>query len=205
MEGVNMGELFIPTDYANFTFLYTPISHVGSQPMTSFGFHLETGGIDGVLADLQASFQNLMDPFSHDQGVEGCRVTFGDDGGPPYVFQDVGFSGCSGTVTDDVVDPQICCLLKKVTLLPGRKGRGRNYLAGGPAPALASAGNWDSSFTDDVLAGFEAFAAAMGTAGAGDPVIFHPFIEGEGGTSPSDLSSASVETQCATQRRRNRN
>lgn len=129
----------------------------------------------------------------------GVTVYRGQDGGPPVVYESTA-PAHAGTNAGPALPPNCAFLLRKRTAVGGRKGRGRMFI-----PAGVGVGE-DSVPATGVMA--EAQRAALETrynnwiAALGpDPVLFHD-SDSPGSTTPTPITSLTVEARLATVRRR---
>jgi hypothetical protein len=128
----------------------------------------------------------------------GTRLSVGQDGGPPAIVEDAAsIPGTSGTTSL----PQNCAVLvKKLSGLGGRRGRGRMFLPGGylQEGLVANNGMINAAFRGDMQNGMNQFLAAVGmfilhsTGPAGSPAP----------PAPTAVTQVVVDTRIATQRRR---
>lgn len=153
--------------------------------------------------DLMAATFNAGD-FSNQYTFRGAILRVGQDGAPPLIFE----SSITqpGTFTGAVL-PQNCALLvRKLTASAGRRNRGRMYFP--PIPmgegSIDAVGTIDSSARTAAQTKFTALRTAMlaGGAIAIPPVILHSSEVGETVLSPTPVTSFSLDSKIATQRRR---
>lgn len=106
-----------------------------------------------------------------------------------------------GTVTGDSDPPQTAVLIHKVTALGGRAGRGRMYQPGVPEAFVNGAGELTGTTAGIMTAAYSIFRAYL--EGEAVPmVVLH--AEGSPISTPTPVIGLSVDSRCATQRRRNR-
>jgi len=94
------------------------------------------------------------------------------------------------------VVPNTAGLVKKSTALGGRKGRGRFYLPGLPEGNVDSGGSIDSALVTAINTDLATFLATLATNGS-PMVLLHSDL-----TTPTLVTSLSLEVVAATQRRR---
>lgn len=116
---------------------------------------------------------------------------------------DVGPSGdraCDfqGTAVGEVGYPGVSALITKATALGGRKNRGRFFLPGITEADVAIGGALESSFLSACDIVMTNFFTELGDGGI-PMVILH-----NDATAPTDVTALLVNSQSATQRRRNR-
>jgi len=109
-------------------------------------------------------------------------------------------SGVSGSVDSQPEAPNTAVLINKVTGVGGRRGRGRTYLPGAPTNQVGYDGFVTEDYRDDVQAAVVLFMSKLEADDLGS-VLLH--AAGETATpAPSNITSTSVSTLAATQRRR---
>lgn len=147
--------------------------------------------------------QNIMGSLNAATTFESVILRVGQDGGDPLsVYYAVGTTG-EGTTAKL---PQNCaCLVRKNTTRGGRTGKGRMYV-----PNILSESEVDSVgvISGSFLSGLQsAFTDFLGDLVLGDPlpetpmVLLHTF-GAPGGTTPTPVTSLTVDPVIATQRRR---
>jgi hypothetical protein len=106
-----------------------------------------------------------------------------------------------GTVTGDSDAPQVAMLVHKVTALGGRAGRGRMYQPGVPDAFVNGAGELTGTTAGIATAAYSLFRTILEESDT--PMVV---LHGEGSpiSTPTPVIGLSVDTRCATQRRRNR-
>lgn len=129
----------------------------------------------------------------------GVTLYRGQDGGPPEVYESVSVPH-AGTNGGPALPPNCAFLLRKHTSVGGRRGRGRMFI-----PAGVGVGE-DSVPATGVMA--EAQRAALETRYRDwidflgpDPVLFHD-SESPGSTTPTPITTFTLEARLATVRRR---
>lgn len=101
-----------------------------------------------------------------------------------------------GTVASETEPPNCAFLIRKITSLGGREGRGRIYLPGAPAAAVAENGQLNGTTAADLDTAFANFHAQMIVDNM-DPVVLH-----NSATTPTPIDVWSCDALAATQRRR---
>lgn len=161
-----------------------------------------TGDIsDGAAAtDLIAgAFANRIMPFLVDDiALVATRLKIGPNAtGPSFENTTVTEGGDTG----DGVPANTSILVRKVTDLGGRAGRGRWYLPGLRENRVDSGGNIDGSYVSDLGGAIDLFLEDLADALI-VPVVLH------GADSPlsvpTGITGMSVQSRAATQRRRMR-
>lgn len=126
----------------------------------------------------------------------GIQVVVGtSDPSAPLVYEFAGTEGGSGS--NPLSSPQVSMLVKKLTNLGGRRGRGRAYIPWVQEGQVFDNGHLDGDFRDGVQTALNDFVTAEATQLGGSPVLLHT-----DGDDPSELTSLQVESATATQRRR---
>lgn len=125
-------------------------------------------------------------------GVDAMQVVDEE----PVIFQNR--EGFNGTSSEDIAPPNCSLLVKKLTASGGRHHRGRMYLGPGllQNDSLSDAGFLTTPFVTAYQAFFDSWYSDLIDADM-VPTLFHSDI-----TSPTAITSLSVESQIATQRRR---
>jgi hypothetical protein len=93
--------------------------------------------------------------------------------------------------------PQVQGLIKKLSVVAGRSGRGRIYIADMQEDQVSDAGAVDSSGLAKLQAIADAIMSMAGIGSWGDPVILHTAAG-----APIDITAMQPEGKVATQRRR---
>lgn len=151
---------------------------------------------------LHTAYANAMkESLTPQTTVVGLTLYFGQDGGDPVVVASNN-APVVGTSSGSALPPSVAVLVRKVTALGGRQGRGRMFIPGfneagvDPSGALVGA-NLTQLQTD--LNQWMGFLNGPGGEGV-DPVLLHS--TGETVTAPTVISSFSAQPKVATQRRR---
>jgi hypothetical protein len=191
-----VARLIIPPGYGMWDFrmrllTYTHVCHITGAFNTSDAWS-DTATAD-LYAQLVVVFQNL---HTEDVFYDGLKVSIGQDGGPPQVWEHNGVE--TGAAAFAVpAPPQTAYLLSKRTGFGGRQNRGRLYI-----PFVPS--NW----VDGVGTLVGGAPAALNTAGLLLPGTFLvPPMAGavilhSGSAVPTPITSWHAEGIVATQRRR---
>lgn len=196
--------MFIPTGFANFVCTYN--FEGDPEPMiTGLGIDVsDWGGVDsdGVDALLATWFGDVLDGNEGDTVTVGpATMQVGQDVGPPVTIQ--GADSFTGTESAFPLWPNTSTLIRKVTSLGGRHGRGRMFLPGQSIrSAISPAGLIDPGFLTDFNANLATFfghlVAGTGLPGASPPVLLHS----EDTPSPTPITALVAQQKLATQRRR---
>lgn len=105
----------------------------------------------------------------------------------------------AGTATGSPVPPNVAVLVRKVTILGGRQGRGRMYIPGFTEADVDGSGNMTGPYLAVVQGHAQATFDEFVTQGL-FPVLFH---DGAGPVvAPTTITAFQVDGKVATQRRR---
>jgi hypothetical protein len=154
------------------------------------------------LSDCATAFANAWTvsdiPALQTNGVELVEVLIklGPNAtGPAGVF---GFS-IPGESVSATYPPNTAMLIRRVTAIGGRSGRGRIYMPGVPEPQADGAGVLDTTYLSDAETAWDNFRGTISLAGL-------PLVLLHGETSPLSVPTAitdlAVAASLATQRRR---
>lgn len=147
--------------------------------------------------------------MANDYRLAGVRLQAGQDAGEPITFDVTPATEARGGATSEPL-PQNCSLLiRKLTALGGRRGRGRMFLPGIDEDTVSSAGfvagstltAWQGIF-DDFFDALPVDGAAGGVGDAVNPVLLHSEVVGETTPAPTAITGFAVQSVIATQRRR---
>jgi hypothetical protein len=111
----------------------------------------------------------------------------------------------AGGVADSPCPPNTCALVRKLSILPGRRNKGRLYLPGIREDQVDGAGNLNSSLRTALQTAMDSFHSAVeaiGSGGLGQMVILHDSSLGT--APPTTVTGLQVQSLAATQRRRMR-
>lgn len=167
----------------------------------TMGFDL--GSYAGTPADLAEVLFNawattVITVQSPDIELRSTLVKYGPDAtGPSAIYTDTAVGGNSGQSSP----PQSTLLAQKVTEMGGRAGRGRLFIPGVVDAGILAGG----SLNPDTVTVFQTELNdlyALLTAGDFTPVLLHSV--GSPITTPTPITSLQVQSQSASQRRRNR-
>lgn len=191
--------MIIPDGYAqvNLRWEGTPVP-TGAE--STFGIRLDDAAESptslAMKVEAQFSASGIMAPFTQDISITNIHVKFGPDSTGPFADLPVSIEGESA---DAAVPSNTALLIRKHTGFGGRAGRGRMYWPGLPETKVGANGNVDSALRtlvgdklDDIRSGLALNDAVMVLLhGAGSPL-----------SSPSVITSTSIDAKAATQRRR---
>lgn len=186
----------IPSGFGQATIPFTLAGYARPAVIT-YGFQ-DVLGVDdpSTLADIhQARFETNL------AAVIDSTVTIG----PTHVQVNPGAGVLSGDGTttevggspDERPPPNVALLVRKGSLTPGRRGRGRLYLPWAVTEtAVNEQGSIDGGTVDDFQEAFNAWLAGLTTDDV--PMVILHTTAG----SPATVTSLSVQNRVATQRRR---
>jgi hypothetical protein len=184
----------IPVGYGQVTHLFSGAALPRGAAVT-MGFAVPDGpSIDTVAGMLHDAFgDHILPKLTQDVQLDSSIVKYGpNEDGPRTEHSDV-VVGSGGTQTSP---PQVCYLVRKQTLLGGRKNRGRWYLPGVPEAAVL----WNGAIGATEQAGLQTavngYLGELSTAGV-DLVILH----NQAGL-PTTISQLVADGRSATQRDR---
>jgi hypothetical protein len=189
--------LIIPAGYALGSFRGL-VAGDAEEVVITCGFDLSTGASAAMASDLFDVWAGALDGIStSDWTFVGCTLKEGPtDTGPSF---DSTSTPVQGTASFTGAVLNTACLVRKSTLLGGRKGRGRMYTVGQVYDSTyGMSGEIDDpqlGFIDtawfSILGGWNAVAGVVG------PVLLH-----SDATAPTDIVGLNPVKRLATQRRR---
>lgn len=197
----------VPVDYTELTYLFK----VNTSPRimtTAIGvLDISVGGPrsvsdmadDGYSAMAASNNPGAVGQMIDEYSFEGCVAAFGTSGGD-LVAQHLQHT--QGTVSDSPITSNCALLVRKNTALGGRRNRGRFFAP----PTLLNEGAVDASgnISSSPLASLQTLWTNLfnGLATADlEPQLFH---QGAGAPAPTPVTSFTVDSLIATQRRRMR-
>jgi hypothetical protein len=124
------------------------------------------------------------------------RVKLGPNLDGPYHERIINIPG---SIVSSTVTPNVAVLVRKNTVLGGRRNRGRFYWPGLRETDVDEAGFVLTTRRTDLQADFDAFLSGLTLADI-TPVVLHGEAQGE--LAPVPIASFSVDPRVATQRRR---
>lgn len=126
----------------------------------------------------------------------GCKLLVGQDGGPPAIYDSI--VAITGTAALANLPQNCAVLVKKVTALGGRRGRGRMFMP--PMVlnegAVDANGMIDESNRDGVNDRWDTFLTGLGM------VLLHDSLGAGIEPAPTPVTNLIVDGRIATQRRR---
>lgn len=192
--------VLIPEGYAQCTHFFTGDGLPNGAAVT-LGLSLAeySGDADAAASDMGGAFLgNMLEHLTSTVTLARTEVKFGPSAtGPTGVYTSSGTGGV-GTAQ---APPNVAYLVRKNTSLGGRAGRGRLFLPGPPEDQIQSSGLLVSGAISGVQADLDAWWAAM-VADQLNPVVLHG--SGSPLTTPTVITSFTIDSRCATQRQRNR-
>lgn len=188
----------IPTGYAQANWFFTG---TGAPTGAQVTLGLDVGALVGDEDQLPEALWNAWDSTIHLQlsgGIilEKCVVKFGpNDVGPFYEYVDTANGGAAG-VSDS---PNVAMLVRKQSLLGGRRNRGRMYIPGVSQSDVGEDGTLVGASLIAFQTAMDDFLTEIEATGC-TPVLLHS--ESLGVLAPTPMTSFSVQSLVATQRRR---
>lgn len=191
--------MVIPAGFAQVNFIHTGTS-VPSGAEWTLGIALPSTAIDpaDVAEDIAAIWiaSGLRGLMTAGVLLNRILVKFGPDATGPSAEEVVVLSG---NITSPGIQPGTALLVKKMTLIGGRAGRGRLYFPGLPEADVEANGSIGGPYLAAAQTAFEAFRVAMNTALL-TPVVLHSAASPL--STPTPITQFSVQGVAATQRRR---
>lgn len=190
----------IPPGFAEITLQF---SFVGdAEPMlTTFGADISGTPTPAELIAVAEDFrQRFSTQLSTKVNLNLVRARVGQDGGDPIVVE---APTSKAFVGGDAVPPNCAFLLQKRTALGGRKHRGRMFLPGCNFNLIDQVGNVTSGGMTSLQTAATAFLGAIngdGLTPITSMVILHD--AGLGAIDPTPVTSLTIASKIATQRRR---
>lgn len=186
--------MIIPDGYAQITHVFSGVAVPNGAVVTH--------GIDlGARLDHQTQCDEIALAWS--STVLGLQSTFITHDrtemklGPNSIGQTfISTRGFPGLVSGDPYSPNCAFLVRKVTSLGGRSGRGRMFVPGLSESQVGSSGNLLGTALTGLQAELDDYYSALVTALA-DPVLFHT-----ASSNPTPVNTFEVQGRLATQRGR---
>lgn len=192
--------MFIPAGYGNIQFMFAGLTS-SQKALTAIGVHLVAADPEEVLDDAATVFGAEFSPVVSDYWTgETIRLVIGtSDPSAPIVVDHGAWAG--GDNTASCLPANCAVLVKKNTLLGGRKGRGRMFIPSPTEAGVDTAGNLTSSQLSDFTSRANDFLTGLaGISGVDGVFLFHSSSVDP----PTEITSLSVDPVIATQRRRMR-
>jgi hypothetical protein len=192
----------VPEGYGEIAFR-TAITGDAEEMLCTLGFdfqQLENVSQGGVEAIANAWQSTIVPRQTSEATFKGVFVALGPDGLGLRFQVD---RNVLGGVAAAPVPPNTAVLAQKKTAVGGRRNRGRMYIPGIPEGMVSGAGFIDlatHALWATAVTNLRAEVAALSFVG--ECVIFHTTAPGLPGLTPTAISSMSVSTKVATQRRR---
>lgn len=191
----------IPVGFAQANFQYTG-ADVPSGAEWTMGFDVTNFAGDAQdLADLCVIAYNSNDLdqlHTADVSLTNVHVKFGPTTTGPSADS---ATASPGSASGNTCPPQVTALLRKITALGGRAGRGRLYFPGVPEAQVSGSGLLSDAWVNGLAAEMDATMAQI-AIGLAIPVLLH--AAGSPISTPTPITGFSTAGRCATQRRRNR-
>lgn len=196
--------LIIPPGFAQIAF-ELQLTNDDEPIITTLGLDLDA--VAGTqIADLafQAFALEIMPVVSNAYTLVRATAYVGNDGPGPLVY-DSSLTGVTGANTGNPLPQNCAWLMRKRTDLAGRRGRGRMYIPGVMESEVSPTGVIDTTTVTGLQAAADDFYDRLTTGvdqAATPPVVLHR-SEGIGEEpAPTPITSFTVDSVIATQRRR---
>lgn len=191
----------IPTGYAQVNYIFGgSAAPLGAQVTLGLDISAFSGDAEDVATAATAAWSASGIPTCQVASIElrSVLVKFGPNSTGPSFNRP---TAVPGTIGNDGVAPNTAILVKKQTAFGGRAGRGRMYIPGAREDEIGVTGGILSGYLTDWQVAMDAFGVELSTALL-TPVVLHG--EGSPLSTPSEITSFSVDGMAATQRRRMR-
>lgn len=191
--------MIIPAEFSQVNLRFTG-TNLPTGGEVTFGIGNVLDGAPTAVATAVATAYNAanMDSlFSSDASLTTILVKNGPNDTGPFSESGVAIPGTDGA---DPNPPQVAMLVKKSTLFGGRTGSGRNYWPNIPANKVDDAGLLDATYRGVAQGVMDTFLDALANEGV-PMVLLH---SGAAGGTPLTVTELTVQSRCASQRRRNR-
>lgn len=196
------------------------------EMLVTFGVRPTVGPFDAQhLLRLESAWRTAILPnMSVDLSLVRTTVSVAQDGGDPILFERAPATAAPGTAAGTVFPPNVAIIIRKLTALGGRRGRGRFFLPGMLESFADNAGFVSSSSQSSLNTAFATYLTALGAAaGAGEkpviPLLLHnnsstttrstgggtttiTITEGAAGPVPTVITGYQCDPKVGTQRRR---
>ncbi len=187
--------LFVPEGYS-LVIMEFSTAQTGETAMMTFGIsQISSNDAAATAQDIHSYFSDdVMPDVSDTVALERVVVKFGP---LPDGFVGEYTDTTTGGATGDACTPQVCVLIKKASLVGGRRNHGRFYQPGVIEGAVNEAGQLDSGNVTTYQANYDSFFSDL--VNNDYPMqIFH----NDEAVVPTGVERLQVETIVATQRRR---
>lgn len=186
--------LRVPLGFYETTMHFT-IPGQDGDVVTSLGWFGHDSGDPPDFSAVVDALSGLQGNISSDCEFTVCTFNLGSaaDDNPTH-DEAAGFLGLASGVQHS---PATSILVQKRTALGGREHRGRNYYPGAEKNGVGDDGIIDSAVVAGIQTNWDDMVSAMGVLGD-TPQLFHQKLP----TSPTDITTFSVQAKIATQRTR---
>lgn len=203
-------QLNLPTGFYQATMLFTGTDIPRGAAIVFGGSH-GAGSPSTAATAINGAFNtHLKSVFNVAVSLAGTRVKFGpmDDGAFSYVT-----AGTAGTLVGAATPPNVAYLIRKNTAFGGRQGTGRIYQPGVTEPNVGVDGTVAGAHLTAMQTAWTGFLGGLNSVSLpmyllhsygtyvalhhGDPVSIDVDIR-----APTEVTSLSVDSKVATQRRR---
>lgn len=198
--------LIIPEGFAQVTI---PIRHVSQSREAVVTFGVEWTALIDLVAEVDAifgSWEQFIGPFIDEGCVQGpARAAIGTASGENLQIEGTDTFGSSGTASK--VPSNVALLVKKATNRGGRRGRGRMYVPWIVDEAQCDdVGQLAGAYRTSLQAAFTNFLTDLAAAAPTGPNAPMYLLHSSGGSTtpgaPNEVTSLTVDSLVATQRRR---
>lgn len=189
----------IPSGYAQANFVYTGFAVPnGAQWTLGLDVSSYAGDPTDAANDLWTDYDTAGMEAIHAANVVLVRidVKFGPANTGPSGSKSGSLAGTAGGLADS---PNVALLVQKNTAFGGRAGRGRSYIPGVPTGHINEDGSLTSTYRDAMQLVIDDFYAKVAVQPM-TPVLLHGL--GSPLTVPTEITSVTVDSRVATQRRR---
>lgn len=189
--------MFLPPGYANIQYIMNDLR--SQVALTAIGVKLVSAVPADVLTGAVTAFDTHLAPIVCDEwGGTDVKLVLGTSNpSAPLVFNYGTWDG--GDNVSDPMPPNVAYLVKKITGLGGRKGRGRMFLPGVARGGINSDGTLSTSNLADLNTRVEDFREAIRSiTGVEETYLFHSSSLDD----PTEITQLVVDPLVATQRRR---
>lgn len=174
------------------------------EMLTGMGYEwTDTAPDDSERQAAAALFAPVMQVLTSEYTLRGARIVQGSDG-PDLIYNVDATTVVAGAQTPGVAPPNVAYLVRKQTGLGGRRNRGRMYIPGPPRNWFSAAGIFGTTQLASAQTAVEELLdpSTLALAGFSNAVLFHSTGVTPTPSTPTPITSLSVQSKVATQRRR---
>lgn len=188
----------IPNNYAQINWQFTGLQNPHGSDVT---LGVDVSSYGGTAQDAandarDAWIANIMPLLNLGTVLSNTHVKFGPNSTGPAADAS---SSTAGTGSNSAASPQVTFLVHKATLFGGHAGRGRMFIPGLQESSVNGDGTLDSGTVTALQGGVDDLLTDLGTA-----LLIPVLLHGAGSplSTPSTITSFTVDSVVATQRRR---